>query len=129
MGWCSRKLFWWQGLWSWNISCSFAGVVGCIFIYLLICWSSRVRVFLLCYHSIAPCTFKGNISASAICHLWRFILSDLYIGSLSYSSHFNLPRHAHSQWLGGSWLWAWAYSPIVFIFISLELNALVAEDD
>ena len=35
---------------------------------------------LLCYHSIAPCTSKGDISTSAICHLWRFILIDWYVG-------------------------------------------------
>ena len=28
---------------------------------------------LLCYHFIAPCTSKGGISASAICHLWWFV--------------------------------------------------------
>ena len=39
-----------------------------LFIYLFICWISRVGVFLLCYHSIAPCTSKGDISVSAICH-------------------------------------------------------------
>ena len=51
-----------------------------LFIYLFICWSSKVGVYLLCYHSIAPCTSKGDISASAICHLWRFILIDWCIG-------------------------------------------------
>ena len=49
------------------------GVVGCIFIYLFICWSSRMTALLLCYHSIAPCTSKGGISASAIGHPWRFL--------------------------------------------------------
>ena len=39
-------------------------------------------VFLLCYHSTAPCTYKGDSSASAIYHLWRFILSDWYVGRL-----------------------------------------------
>ena len=29
---------------------------------------------LLLYHSIAPCTSKGGISASAICHTWRFVI-------------------------------------------------------
>ena len=51
-----------------------------LFIYLLICWNIRVRVFLICYHSIASCTSKCDISASAICHLWRFILIYWYIG-------------------------------------------------
>ena len=43
-----------------------------LFIYLFICWSSRMTALLLCY-SIAPCTFKGGISA--ISHLWRFVFS------------------------------------------------------
>ena len=51
-----------------------------LFIYLFFCWSSGVGVFLICYHSIAPCTSEGEISASAICHLWSFILTDSYIG-------------------------------------------------
>ena len=111
-----------------------------LFIYLFICWSSRVCVFLLCYHSIAPCTSKGDISASAICHLRRFILIDFYIvrplsawschfGGLSYGFHFNLLHYVHSEWLGGSSLWAWAYSSFVFSFISVDVNVLVAEDD
>ena len=32
----------------------------------------------LCYHSTALCTSKGNISASAICYLWRFIYLSIY---------------------------------------------------
>ena len=67
-----------------------------------------MRVFLLYYHSIAPFTFKGDISASAICRFLGFILIDWYIGKLSYalschfgglsySSHFNLLRHVHNQ--------------------------------
>ena len=40
-----------------------------------------MTVLLLCYHSIAPCTSKGDISASAICHLWRFDFSfDVQVG-------------------------------------------------
>ena len=39
-----------------------------------------MRVFLLCYHSIAPCTSKDVISASAICLVWRFISIDWCIG-------------------------------------------------
>ena len=111
-----------------------------LFIYLFICWSSRVGVFLLCYQSIVPCTSKGDSSACAICHLWRFILIDWYIGrpsyastchfgDLFYSSHFNLLRHVYSQRLGGGWLWAWASSPFVLIFILVDVNVLVAEDD
>ena len=35
---------------------------------------------LLCY-SIAPCTSKGCISTSDICHLWRFLFSfNMYVG-------------------------------------------------
>ena len=36
-------------------------------------WSSRMAALLLCYHSTAQCTFKGDISASAICYFWSFI--------------------------------------------------------
>ena len=39
-----------------------------------VCWSSRIIALLLCYYCIATCTFKGGISANAICHLWRFVL-------------------------------------------------------
>ena len=54
-----------------------------LFIYFFICWISRVGVSLFSYHSIAPCTSKGDVSASAICHLWGFILIDRYIGKPS----------------------------------------------
>ena len=47
-----------------------------LFIYLFIRRSSEVRAFLLCYLSIAPHISKGDISANAICHLWRLILID-----------------------------------------------------
>ena len=40
-----------------------------LFVYLFICWSSRKTDLLLSYHSIAPYTFKGGVSASAICDL------------------------------------------------------------
>ena len=43
------------------------------FIYLFICWSNRMAALFLCYHSTTLCNFKGDISASAICYLWRFI--------------------------------------------------------
>ena len=43
--------------------------------YSFISWSSIVEVFLLCCHFIVPCTSKGDISASAICHLWRLPLA------------------------------------------------------
>ena len=34
-----------------------------------------MTALLLCYHSIAPCTSRDGISASAICHLWGFVSS------------------------------------------------------
>ena len=34
-----------------------------------------MAALILCYHSIAPCTCKSDISASAICYLWRFAFS------------------------------------------------------
>ena len=48
-------------------------LVVSLFIYLFICWSSRMTALLLCCHSVAPCSSKGGISASAICQLWRFV--------------------------------------------------------
>ena len=70
------------------------------FIYLFICWSNRMAALFLCYHSIALCTSKDNISASTICCLLRFINLLLYsqasigfscyLGGLSCSLHFSL---------------------------------------
>ena len=37
---------------------------------------------MLCYNSIAPRTCKDDISASAICHLYRFSLVNWCVGSL-----------------------------------------------
>ena len=54
-----------------------------LFIYLL---DSRVGGFLFCYHGIAPYISKGDTGASGICHLWRFISLDWYIGEPSYAS-------------------------------------------
>ena len=48
------------------------GWVYHFFIYLFICWSNRMAALYLCYHSTTLCTFKDDISASAICYLWRF---------------------------------------------------------
>ena len=45
-----------------------------LFIYLFICRSCRMAALMLCYHSIVLCTCKDDISASDICHLYRFIL-------------------------------------------------------
>ena len=58
------------------------GRLGVPFIHLFvyICWSSRTVALMLCYHSIAPSTCKGDISASAICHLQRFSLLNWCIG-------------------------------------------------
>ena len=35
---------------------------------------------MVCFNSIAPSTCKDDISASAICHLWRFRLVNWCIG-------------------------------------------------
>ena len=51
---------------------------GSLYLYSFICLSassSSRMIALLLYHSIAPCTSKGDISASAICHLRRFAFS------------------------------------------------------
>ena len=98
------------------------------FIYCLSARAIDWRLFATLLHYTPP---KVTSIASAICNIWKFILIDWYIGrpsqassclfdGLSYSSHFYLQRHVHSQWLGDSWLWAWTHSPIVFIFISVE---------
>ena len=50
------------------------------FIYLFICWSNIMTALLQCYHSTALCTSNGDISASAICYLWRFFLVHYYVG-------------------------------------------------
>ena len=70
--------------------------LGCT-IYLFICWNKRMAAPLLCYHSTAVCTSKCDISASAICYLWRLFISLLYrytfmgfsccYGGLSYILH------------------------------------------
>ena len=40
-----------------------------LFIYKFICFSNRMGALLLCYYFTALCTFKDDISASAICYL------------------------------------------------------------
>ena len=107
----------------------FRGWLGVsLFIYLFICWGSEVGVFLLCCHSIAPCTSQGDISASAICHLWRFIFSYRYVGRLyrlllaafvayPIALQSALLHRGYSQRLGGSWLYPRAYFPLLFWFI------------
>ena len=49
----------------------YAGEVGCTIysFFFYICWSYRMIALMLCYYSIAPSTYKDDISASAICHL------------------------------------------------------------
>ena len=44
---------------------------GWVYLYSFICLSAGAVewVYLLCYHSIALCAFKGDINASTICHL------------------------------------------------------------
>ena len=66
----------------------------------------------LCYHSIAPCTSKGDISASAICYLERFVFSFsiyVYLDNLPLASlvayplalHSSLLHRGYSQRIGG----------------------------
>ena len=87
-------------------------LVVSLFIYLFICWSSRMTALLLCYHSIAPCTSKGGISASAICRLWRFVFSfNIQVGlnrlplaalvAFSMALHSALLHRGYSQRIGG----------------------------
>ena len=94
-----------------------------IHLFVYICWSYRMIALMLCYQSIAPSTCKEDISASAICHLWMFILIDWYIGrsslasschfsGLSYIFHINLMHH-----VAVSWLYARAYSTKSMWFI------------
>ena len=112
-----------------------------LFIYLFICGSSGMIALMLCYHSIALCTFIGYISASAICYLWSFILVVWNIGRLSHSYFllilrwpifFNLLsslRQVHSLWLWGSRMRIWACFPFVFISIVAYLNIRGVEDE
>ena len=105
--------------------------VGCIIFCLL-------AVFLICCHSIAPCAFKGGISANAICYIYWFISIDWYISGPSQAScghfgglpaaYFYLLRHVHGQWLGGSCV-GMSILSIAFVYISVDVNILVAEDD
>ena len=34
-----------------------------------------MAALMLCCNSVAPCTCKGEVSASAICYLWKFVFS------------------------------------------------------
>ena len=82
-------------------------------------------VLLLCYQSIAPCTSKGGISASAICHLWRFVFSfNIYAGlnrlplaalvAYPVALHSALLHRGYSQRIGGRGLYLRAYFPKFF---------------
>ena len=55
---------------------------GWVHLYSFICLSAgAVECESSCFAiTTALCTSKGDISVSAICHLWRFILIDWYIG-------------------------------------------------
>ena len=46
-----------------------------IFINLFICWSSSMPALLLNYHSIFPCTSKGDISAKNYLSFLEVILA------------------------------------------------------
>ena len=72
-----------------------------------------MTALLLCCQSIAPCTSKGGISASAICHLWRFVfifnikvsLNRLPLAALvayPMALRFALLHRGYSQRIGGS---------------------------
>ena len=71
-----------------------------------------MTALLLCYHSIAPCPFKGGISASAVCHLCRLVSSfHVYVGlnglplaalvAYPVVPHSALLHQGHSQRIGG----------------------------
>ena len=57
-----------------------------LFTCLFICWSNRMVALLICYHFTTLCTSKYEISASAICYLWRFFLVHYFIGRPSQAS-------------------------------------------
>ena len=87
--------------------------VSLIYLFIYICWSYRLVALILCYNSISPSTFKDDISASAICHLWRFSLVNWFTGRptmlplaalVAYPVIFcsTFPHHGYSQQLGGS---------------------------
>ena len=98
------------------ISCFFVVVFTLVF-----------RAYFREYCITAPCACKGSISASSICHLFRYILVVWYIGrplaafqeyascsfarpplaalvAYSIDIHSSLLGRTCSQWIGGSWL-------------------------
>ena len=79
-------------------------------------------------HSIAPCSFKDGTSASAICHLWKFVFSfNIYLSlnklplaalvAYPVALHSTLQHRCYSQRIVGSWLYPGAYFPQFFWFI------------
>ena len=72
-----------------------------------------MTTLLSCYHSIAPYTSKGDISANAICHLWRFVFSfNIKVGlnrlplaalvAYPMALHSAVLHQGYSQRIGGS---------------------------
>ena len=110
-------------------------------IYLFICWTNRMANLFLCYHSTALCTSKSNISASAICYLWRFInllyrqafiCFSCYFGGLSCSLHFSTPFAAtcsqpttRRQLTGGASILSYCF---LYSFRSLRITVVVDRD-
>ena len=46
----------------------------------------------LCYYSSLPCTSKGGISASVMCHFWGFVFSfNIWVGLITLSLAFWYP--------------------------------------
>ena len=81
-----------------------------------------MTAILLCYHSIAPCTSEGGISASGICHFWRFVFNvNIYVGlnrlplaalvAYRMALHSALLHRGYRQRIGGSCPWPRAYFP------------------
>ena len=68
---------WCMKWWFWRVP--FRGWLDAFF-RVAIC---LMAVFVLCYHSITPWTFKGYISASVIYIICRFVSMDWHIGRLS----------------------------------------------
>ena len=73
-----------------------------LFMYLIICWNCRMAALMLCYYSMAPCTCKGDISVSAICHLYRFgFRFNIQVGlnRLPLAASVAYPMALHSAWM------------------------------
>ena len=85
------------------------------YIHLFICWRCRMAALMLCYHSIAPCTCKSDISG-AICHRFGFVFSfNIWVGlnrlslavlvSYPMALHSALLHRGYSSRIGGCWLY------------------------